>query len=108
MTVRYSAAVGQRSVLSRLFGEALETVRPGVVLVLDCSTGNGLEHVNPAATSRVVVVDINPTYLRRLRDRFPNPSLELDVAATCIPGCRLKSAVMLASARKGRSGFQRS
>ncbi len=74
-----SPAVGQRPVLGRLLGEALDTVRPDVVLVLGCSTGNGLEHVNPAVTSRVVVVDVNSTYLRSLRERFPNPSFDLDV-----------------------------
>jgi SAM-dependent methyltransferase len=74
-----SPAVGQRPVLGRLLGEALETVQPHVVLVLGCSTGNGLEHVNPAVTSRVVVVDVNPKYLLRLRERFPNPAFELDV-----------------------------
>jgi SAM-dependent methyltransferase len=74
-----SAAVGQQSVLSRLLGEVLDSVRPRVVLILGCSTGNGLEHVNPAATSRVVAVDVNREYLHGLRERFPNPSFELDV-----------------------------
>ena len=74
-----SAAVGQQSVLSRLFGEVLDSVRPPVVLVLGCSTGNGFEHVNPAVTSRVVAIDVNREYLHRLRERFPNPSFELDV-----------------------------
>lgn len=74
-----SPAVGQRPVLGRLLGEVLNTVRPKVVLVLGGSTGNGLEHVNPAVTARVVVVDINPTYLSRLRERFPKPGFDLDV-----------------------------
>jgi SAM-dependent methyltransferase len=74
-----SPAVGQRPALSRLLGKTLQSVRPHALLVLGCSTGNGLEHVNPAVTSRVVVVDVNPTYLRRLRERFPNPSFDLDV-----------------------------
>ena len=74
-----SPAVGQRPVLGRLLGETLETVRPHVALVLGCSTGNGLEHVNPAVASRVVVVDVNPEYLRRLRKHFPNPRFDLDV-----------------------------
>jgi SAM-dependent methyltransferase len=74
-----SPVVGQRPVLSRLLGEALETVRPNVLLVLGCSTGNGLEHVNPAVTSRVVVVDVNSKYLLCLRERFPNPAFDLDV-----------------------------
>jgi SAM-dependent methyltransferase len=74
-----SAAVNQRPVLSRLLGEALETVRPRTVLVLGGSTGNGLEHINAEVTTRVTVVDVNPAYLRRLGERFPNPGFELDV-----------------------------
>ena len=74
-----SPAVGQRSVLNRLLGEALEAVRPKTALVIGCSSGNGLEHVNPAVTSRIVVVDVNPQYLLRLRERLPNPGFDLDV-----------------------------
>ena len=61
-----SPTVNQRPVLSRLMGEALESVRPRTMLVLGCSTGDGLEHVNPEVTSCVTVVDLNPAYLLRL------------------------------------------
>jgi SAM-dependent methyltransferase len=74
-----SPTVNQRPVLSRLMGEALESVRPKTMIVLGCSTGNGLEHVNPDVTSRVTVVDLNPEYLRRLGEQFPNPGFVLDV-----------------------------
>ena len=74
-----SPTVNQRPVLSRLMGEALESVRPRTMLVLGCSTGNGLEHVNPEVTSRVTVVDLNPAYLLRLGEQFPNPDFALDV-----------------------------
>ena len=74
-----SPTVGQRPVLARLLRDALETVRPRTVLVLGGSTGNGLEHVDPDVTARVTVVDVNPAYLRRLVERFPNPGFELDV-----------------------------
>jgi SAM-dependent methyltransferase len=74
-----SPTVNQRPVLSRLMGEALESVRPRTMLVLGCSTGNGLEHVNPEVTSHVTLVDLNPAYLRRLGERFPNPGFALDV-----------------------------
>jgi SAM-dependent methyltransferase len=73
-----SPAVNQGPVLNRLLREALETVRPPTVLVLGGSTGNGLEHVNPDVTSRVSVIDINPAYLHRLAERFPNPHFDLD------------------------------
>jgi SAM-dependent methyltransferase len=74
-----SSAVNQRPVLGRLFGDALDSARPGAVLVLGCSTGNGFEHVDAAVTQRVTGVDLNPVYLRRLLERFPNPPFALDV-----------------------------
>ena len=74
-----SPTVNQRPVLSQLMRDALESVRPRTLLVLGCSTGNGLEHVNPEVTSRVTVVDLNPAYLLRLGERFPNPGFALDV-----------------------------
>jgi hypothetical protein len=74
-----SPVVDQQSVLKRLFRDALGSIRPETVLVLGCSTGSGLEHVDSAVTSRVIGVDINPTYLRRLVERFPSPRFTLDV-----------------------------
>jgi hypothetical protein len=59
-------AVGQQPVLSRLFGKVLEAIRPTTALLLGGPTGNGLEHIDPAVTDRVVVIDINPTYLGRI------------------------------------------
>ena len=74
-----SPTVGQEVVLSRLLGEALELALPKTVLILGGSTGNGLERVNSDVTARVVVVDINPAYLRSLHERYPNPGFELDL-----------------------------
>jgi SAM-dependent methyltransferase len=74
-----SPAVSQRPVLSRLMAEALAAVQPQAMLVLGCSTGNGLEHVNPTVTSRVAVIDLNPEYLRRLGEQCSNPGFALDV-----------------------------
>jgi SAM-dependent methyltransferase len=77
-----SPDVGQYQVLNRLFGEILRDVRPRNVLVLGCSTGNGFEHIDPAVTSRVVGVDINPQYLQRLVERFRYPAFSLDLRCT--------------------------
>jgi SAM-dependent methyltransferase len=74
-----SPEVDQQSVLCRLFRDALERTRPRDVLLLGCSTGNGLEHVDAAVTSRVTGVDINPAYLRRLVEQYPNPGFTLAV-----------------------------
>jgi SAM-dependent methyltransferase len=72
-------AVNQRSVLNRLVREALEEVKPHGFLVLGCSTGNGLEHVDRTVTERVTVIDINSLYLNRLGERFQNPGFELEI-----------------------------
>jgi SAM-dependent methyltransferase len=72
-------AVNQRAVLNRLLRQSLDDVRPRAVLVLGCSTGNGLEHVDRTVTERVTVVDINASYLRRLAESCPAPGFELDI-----------------------------
>ena len=74
-----SPDVNQRPVLNRLLRDALQHAQPRTVLILGCSTGNGFEHVDATVTRRVVGVDVNPTYLRRLIDRFPNPAFALEV-----------------------------
>src|SRR5262245_1447982 len=74
-----SPMVGQRAVLDRLLREALASVRPRAALGLGASTGDGLEHIDRDVTSRVAVVDVNPTYLRRLVERLPHPGFVLEV-----------------------------
>jgi tRNA (adenine37-N6)-methyltransferase len=74
-----SPDVGQLQVLNDLFGSAVRQFKPRSLAVLGCSTGNGFEHISPAVTERVVGVDINPSYLAILKQRFsrrlPNISL---------------------------------
>ena len=73
-----SPEVGQHQALNRILRDVLARVRPASLLVLGCSTGNGLEHVDPSVTSRVVGVDVNPAYLERLHQRFPQPVFTLE------------------------------
>jgi hypothetical protein len=61
--------VGQLRVLSDLFAEALAFCRPDSAAILGIAGGNGLEHVDPSATRRLVGIDINPAYLEALRQR---------------------------------------
>jgi SAM-dependent methyltransferase len=65
--------------LSAVFQEAWLAAQPERVLVVGCATGNGLEHVDPAVTSRVVGLDVNLQYLGICRQRFFSlgPRLEL-------------------------------
>jgi SAM-dependent methyltransferase len=82
-----SPEVGQHRVLNRILGDTLASTRPRSVLVLGCSTGNGLEHVDSAVTARVVGIDINPSYLQELVARFAHPAFMLDVQRADLAEC---------------------
>ncbi len=71
--------VDQLAPLSAIFQESYVAAQPDRLLVLGCTTGNGLEHVNPAVTQRIVGVDVNLQYLGVARQRFFHlgPRLEL-------------------------------
>ncbi len=71
--------VDQLAPLSAIFQESYLAAQPDRLLVLGCTTGNGLEHVNPAVTQRIVGVDVNLQYLGVARQRFFHlgPRLEL-------------------------------
>jgi Methyltransferase domain len=73
-----SPQVQQLAVLSELFGEALALCRPASVAILGIAGGNGLEHIDPQVTKRVVGVDLNPMYLDAVAQRYQRISkLEL-------------------------------
>jgi SAM-dependent methyltransferase len=65
--------------LAAVLGRACADLRPRRLLVLGVATGNGLEHVDPAVTERVVGVDVNIQYVAVARQRFARlgPRLEL-------------------------------
>ncbi len=71
--------VDQLAPLSTIFQEVYLAAQPDRLLLVGCSTGNGLEHVNPAVTQRIVGVDVNLQYLGVARQRFFHlgPRLEL-------------------------------
>ena len=73
-----SAGVQQLPALAELFKYALERYAPESLAVLGVAGGNGLEHVDSAVTKRLVAVDINPTYLDSVQQRFgAKPGMEL-------------------------------
>lgn len=74
--------VGQASMLADIFGALLREHLPETVAVLGCAGGNGLERIDPAATSRVVCVDINQQYLDVLRERHQGRFARLQT--TCL------------------------
>lgn len=62
--------VQQLTTLAELFRYALDHSAPKSVAVLGIAGGNGLEHISPATTKRIVAVDINQQYLDEVQRRF--------------------------------------
>ncbi|MDD4149743.1 MAG: class I SAM-dependent methyltransferase [Bacteroidales bacterium] len=64
--------VGQTEVLNKLTKYCLDKYKPASFAILGCTTGNGLEHINPKITSRVYAIDINPEFIEKTREKFAN------------------------------------
>jgi len=62
--------VRQAQLLSSVLGSALDAYTPQAIALLGCAGGNGLEQVEGRLISRVVAVDINPTYVEHVRARW--------------------------------------
>lgn len=73
-----AAGVEQLAPLADLFREALAQTNPESVAILGIAGGNGLEHIDPATTTRTVGIDINAEYLEVVAQRHPSlQALEL-------------------------------
>ncbi len=77
--------VQQSQFLSQVFRDEQTALRPQTLAVLECATGNGIEHIDPAVTRRAVGVHINSPLLEALSGRF----------GPCLPGLRLVCADVL-------------
>lgn len=81
--------VAQSEALADLFEEALQKIRPRSVAILGIAGGNGLSRIDPAVTTRIVGVDVNPAYLETVRDRFhaklPLKLFCLDLSVEAVP-----------------------
>jgi len=62
--------VGQTKVLSNLTKNCLDKYQPESFAILGCTTGNGLEHINPEITSTVHAIDINSEFLAITKEKF--------------------------------------
>ena len=73
--------VGQAALLSDLFAQTLARFAPRSVALPGCAGGNGFEHLAGSPT-RLVGIDINPTFIAAARARFAGriTGLELVVA----------------------------
>lgn len=66
-----AVGVEQLAPLASLFREALAHTSPESVAILGIAGGNGLEHIDPAITSRTVGIDISAEYLDVVAQRHP-------------------------------------
>ncbi|MBU0756037.1 MAG: class I SAM-dependent methyltransferase [Planctomycetes bacterium] len=83
--------VKQLRFLGEVFKELIETYKPRSLVVLGCATGNGFECLEFGNQKHVLGIDLNPNYLKVLKERFGNtvPGLELlcsDLVECTIPG----------------------
>ena len=81
----------QLAPLSEIFADVYRDTRPARLALLGCATGNGLEHVDPAITTRAIAVDVNPEYVARARARHQALGSVLDVRCADVCACELTS-----------------
>jgi ubiquinone/menaquinone biosynthesis C-methylase UbiE len=60
----------QATLLADIFARALRDYPPSSIAVMGCAGGNGFDRIDPHITTRVVGIDLNPTYLQQTRQRF--------------------------------------
>jgi hypothetical protein len=75
--------------LGAIFAAVYREVRPARLLLLGSATGNGLEHVDAAVTSRAVAIDINPAFVAATRARHARLGSALDVRCADVCSCDL-------------------
>ena len=70
--------VRQLDALADLFAVAVSSFRTASVAVLGIAGGNGLDRIDSRITTRIVGLDLNPSYLEAVRRRYAGlPGLEL-------------------------------
>jgi len=72
--------VFQLQALNRMMAEQFLSYPAHSLMILGIAGGNGLEHIKPTQFSVVYGVDVNPTYLKSCRERYP----ELDEILTTL------------------------
>lgn len=80
-------SVVQMQLLSSLTKKYLDKYKPASIMFLGIAGGNGLEHIDTGCTSEVIGIDINRTYLEKVKQRFEKniPGLilrNLDISKT--------------------------
>lgn len=70
-------AIGQARILAEELARATSQMAARSVALVGCSGGNGLATL-PACARRIVAIDINPSYVETVRERFGGGDAELE------------------------------
>lgn len=82
-----SPEVGQLQFLNDVFRKVLYDFRPRRIAVIGCTTGNGFEHIDFSSINKIVAIDINPEYIKVLRDRFSKNLSKIETICADINEC---------------------
>ena len=67
-----SPEVGQYQMINECFRTSLSKFEPVNIFVPGCTIGNGFEYINWQKVEKVTALDVNPDFLKVLRERFPS------------------------------------
>lgn len=71
--------VGQAKMLANEFEELLQTYAPSSVALIGCAGGNGFEEAVKAGVTRIVGLDINPSYIAQAGARYAGRMVGLEL-----------------------------
>ena len=66
-----SPEVGQYQLIKECFKSLLDKYDPKRIFAPGCTIGNGFEYINWDKVEKVTALDINPHFLKILKDKFP-------------------------------------
>ena len=78
--------VGQAEMLANVFGKLLRTYAPTSAAIIGCAGGNGFDEAAKAGVSRLVGLDINPTYIADAKARHAGRMMGLELHCADIEG----------------------
>lgn len=78
--------VGQAQMLANAFEELLNTYGPTSVALIGCAGGNGFQEAVKAGVTRLVGLDINPTYITDAKARYGGRISGLELFCADIEG----------------------
>jgi hypothetical protein len=78
--------VGQAKMLANEFEELLKTYAPTSAALIGCAGGNGFEEAAKTGLTRLVGLDINPTYIANAKARYAGRMIGLELYCADIEG----------------------